>query len=90
MRLVFLRSQTEWGSDGEQFVAVDGNNRETTIVKQLKFHGGRALGASGHSSVSGPPQCEQLSTASDSEVFTFWVFSLLVVAESNCLAFSSS
>ena len=90
MRLVFLRSQTELGSDGEQFVAVDGNNRETTIVKQLKFHGALPLGASGESSVSGPPQCGQLSRASGAVVFPASRLGLLVVPESRCLALCSS
>ena len=58
--------------------------------EQLKFHGARALGASGESRVSGPPQRGQVSRANGSVIFTTALFSLLVVAERSDLAFSSS
>ena len=64
-------------------------HKEDDKSQRLKFHGARPL-AIGASSVSGPPQCGQLSSASELEVFTSWLFGLLVVVESSCLAFSSS
>jgi hypothetical protein len=86
----FLRSQTEFGSDDESSSPPWLGQEKDGHSQQLKFHGARPLGASGESSVSGPPQCGQLSTASGSVVFRTWLFSLLLVAESRCLAFCSS
>ena len=88
MRLVFLRSQTEFGVDGEEFAAVIGDQREEHS-REWEFHGGRPL-AIGPSRVSGPPQWGQLSSGSGSVVFRSWGFSLLEVAESRCLAFCNS
>ena len=58
--------------------------------QQWKFHGARPLGASGESRVSGPWQWGQVKSGVGSIVFTASRLSLLVVAESSCLAFSSS
>jgi hypothetical protein len=57
---------------------------------QLKFHGGRPLGARGESKVSGPPQCGQVGSANGSVILTSALFSLLVEVESRCLAFCNS
>jgi len=70
-------------------VARDKKGREENR-RQSEFHGARPLGASGPSSVSGARHCGQLSDGSGRIGSRTALFSLLVVAESRCLAFCSS
>ncbi len=65
-----------------------GDKKEDENSRQLSFHGARPL-AIGPSRVSGPRQSGQQSIARGSVVVTAWGLSLLVVAESSSLAFSS-
>ena len=58
--------------------------------RQLSFHGGRPLGASGESKVSGPRQRGQLSSGREWGEVTAWGLSIVVDAESSSLAFCSS
>ena len=85
----FLWSQTEFGSDDESS-SRRWADREMTIRQRPGVHGARPLGASCESNVSGSPQCGQVSSAGGWVVCTPAVVSLLVMAESSCLAFRSS
>ena len=73
----------------ERSAPVGGEKKKNDNSGQWEFHGGRPLGGSGPSSVSGARHWGQVSSASGWIGLTTGRFSLLVEVESRCLAFSS-